>query len=51
MHIVNQRYLSGKEVESLLANDSLSAELVVRTEASRVRAAGGGAHLVLFLQT
>lgn len=45
-----QTNLSGEKVESLLADNSLSAELVVRTEAGRVGTAGGGADLVLLLQ-
>ena len=44
-----RKYLSGQQIESLLANNSLSAELVIRTEASRVCATGRSAGLVLFL--
>lgn len=44
-------YLSGKQVESLLAQDSLPTELIVGAEAGGVGAAGGRAGLVLLLLT
>lgn len=45
----NEFYLGREQVESLLAQNSLAAELVVRAETSRMGAAGRGAVLVFLL--
>jgi hypothetical protein len=47
---VNQKYLSRKEVKSLLAQYPLTAELIVWAEASWMSAVCGRAGLVLLLQ-